>query len=312
MIDVRSVDQPISQRAFVESILLMLGGALSLALLSLFGKDVGRSFSLPALIFVRMLVPCVLVGLWYLAFSRRSWAGGRIKPHLLRSTWAIGAQYCFFYVLVHTTLLNATLLFTTSGLFVPVIGRVVLGQELKRRTALAVLVAFVGVVITLAPHGSISALVIGVGLLSGFLNASSQVAMHRSAKSPLTPLQIALCMYAISSGMALVILVLTARLPHLEQVVFQMDAKLGVAVLLLAVFSVLNQVLRGSAYRRVNKPGSLVPFLYTSVAFAGLLDWLAYGVVPELHVYVGGAILFSGAAIMAIRRAPPTAPEVAS
>ena len=244
-----SVQQPISQRAFAESIVLMLGGALCLAVYALFGQELGETFTLPNLVFARMLVPAVLVGAWYLAFSRRSWKGGRIKPHLLRAAWVTGSQYCFFYVLLHTSLLNATLLFMTSGLFVPLIGRVVLGQAIRLRTGLAIMVAFVGTVITLDPHGSVTVWLVTVGLFSGFFNASSQVTMHRASKTSLSALQIALCMYTLCAAPAFVIVLVTSHLPLLEHVITDMDASLALVIVLLAVFSVLNQ--------QGGKPGSL-------------------------------------------------------
>lgn len=280
----------------------MLGGALSLACVGLFGQELGRWLSLPGLVFMRMAAPFVLLGLVYLVASRRSFRGGGVVPHLVRAFFAVTAQYCFFYVLLNTTLVNATLLFTTSGLFVPLIGRVVLGQEIRLKTGIAILISFAGTAIVLDPQGGIGFGIIALGLLSGFLNASSQVTLHRASKSSLTPLQIAMAAYGLSAAMALVVTLATGEATQLSTTVRDNGAQFWLPLLLLSVFSIANQVLRTRAYQKVNKPGSLVPYLYTTLAFSGVLDWWVFGLVPGVHVYLGGAILLGGAALMAARR----------
>ncbi len=48
------------------------------------------------------------------------------------------------------------------------------------------------------------------------------------------------------------------------------------------------------------------PFIYTSVVFAGVLDWLVWGRLPDA-LSVAGGVLVSGAGILALRLGPAPA-----
>ncbi len=74
--------------------------------------------------------------------------------------------------------------------------------------------------------------------------------------------------------------------------------------MLFAIASLANQMSRAKAYSLINKAGSLAPFLYSSLIFSTIIDWIWLDITPGLNVYLGlGLVIFSGV-IMSIRTRP--------
>jgi drug/metabolite transporter (DMT)-like permease len=82
-------------------------------------------------------------------------------------------------------------------------------------------------------------------------------------------------------------------------------------LLLMGVFATVGQLTLTRAY--LHAPAASVgPFLYAGPVFAGLLDWLIWGRLPDA-VFVLGAIVVVAAATLALRlRGAPRAPLPAS
>jgi drug/metabolite transporter (DMT)-like permease len=78
-------------------------------------------------------------------------------------------------------------------------------------------------------------------------------------------------------------------------------------LLVLGTFATFGQLCLTRAY--AHAPAAQVgPFIYAGPVFASLLDWLLWGTLPD-RVWVVGAVLVAGAAVLALRmRHAPEAP----
>jgi drug/metabolite transporter (DMT)-like permease len=304
----------ISNRDFAISIGLMLLAGLCLSLVALFAKDLTGSAGLGVAVFIRFFAPfLVLAWIAFVVFDEPM-AFGDWRIHVFRSAFALGAQYCLFYYLSQGSLLIGTLLFSTSGLFLPFVTYFAYGLEIKRKTLIAILISFVGVGVVLHPTANFGWAML-IGLMAGLLNAGSQAVMHRASKQVDT-LSATFMMFALCSVGALAILTATgglAALPVLVSPSRTGGTQFLLIVAAFAVFTISNQSLRTKAYRLVNKPASLSPFYYAAIVFSGILDWLVYGVVPAWNVYVGTALILAGGVVMAWRGTiEPTAAQHAA
>jgi|GEM_PF-1173026 len=305
-------DTPISNRDFAVSIALMLVAALTVALMALAAKTLTGEVGLKAAVVLRFVVPFLLLAwLAYVVLDEQP-AFGDWRIHAARSAFALAAQYCFFFYLDHASLLLATLLFSTSGLFLPFITSAAFGMEIRAKTLAAIAVSFAGVAVVLDPAANFHWVML-VGLLSGALNAGSQAVMHKASKTVST-LSSTLAMFALCSVAAMAIYAATGGAGvSVSAVTGNHDGRtmaLLVLVIAIGVLTISNQSLRTKAYRYVNKPASLSPFYYASIVFSGLLDWTVYDIVPTWNVYAGSLLIFIGGAIMAWRGRVP-APETA-
>ena len=306
-------DTRISSRDFAISIALMLSAAVALSLVTLFAKELTALTGLQAAIFLRFFLPFLLLAWIAGTVLDEKLVFGDWHVHAWRALCALGAQYCLFYYLAHGSLLIGTLLYSSSGLFLPFLTYFWHGTEIKRRTLAAILLSFAGVFIALNPVVDFDWVML-VGLASGLLNAGSQAAQHKSSKE-ISTMAATLMMFGLCSLASAAILAATGGLSTLTPLFAEdhaMRDELFAVVVAFSLATISNQTLRSKAYRYVNKPASLSPFYYAAIAFSALLDWWLYGAVPAWHAYLGAAIIFAGAALMAWRKAPPVQPKAAA
>ncbi|MTH96860.1 DMT family transporter [Roseibium sp. RKSG952] len=295
---------PISNRAFAIAIGLMVASAVCVAAVGLFGKEMTQSLDLTAAVFLRFFAPfLVLAGLMIVYRQPLKWASWR--HHAFRAGFAFGAQLCFFYTLGKGSLLIATLLFTTSGLFLPFVTRLAFGTEIKPRTLLAVIISFAGVAVILDPTSQLQPFVL-VGLLAGLFNAGSQAVQHRQSKMD-AALPVTFAMFGIGSVLSALLVSVAGDWAVFGSVMGTGGHAIVILVLTAAAFAVFtigNQWLRSIAFSYVNKPASLTPFYYSSIVFAAALDWIVYGQAPALHAYIGLVFVIAGTVIMSRRSQP--------
>ena len=288
----------ISQRDFFSSVGLVLLSTVCLAVAASLWKYLTTLSSLGMVVFVRFFAPFVLLGVWALVRRVRV----RVEsfwPHLLRAVVVLGGQYCLLYVLSKTNLLLATLLYSTSGLFAPILMFLFLRVRASKKAIVSIVISFVGVAVALGVGPNLIAPISLIGLLSGLLTAAGQIIQHRTTKSE-NILVINLVLFGLCSLFAFLLLLVTGG-EHLE--VFD-HFSVGVVGIIaaFALLTIANQTLKNAAFRLVKKATTLAPFLYATIIFSGVIDWLWYDIVPQLHTVIGVALIIAGGAIMSTRR----------
>lgn len=294
----------ISNRAFATSAALMLCAAASLSLVALFAKQLTTLTDFAVVVFLRFFIPFLIL-LWTgLILSDKKIDYSQWRTNIFRSVLTVSSQYCLLFYLLHGSLLIGTLLFTTSGLFLPFVSYVCFKAEIKIKTLLAIILSFIGVAFILNPSEGIHGLMV-IGLLSGFLNACSQATMHYSSKRGST-FDVTLMMFAFSSLYTFLLVLILGKFSVLTtQLTMENNNILWITLLVLAVLTISNQSLRTKAYRHINKPASLTPFYYMTIVFSALLDWGIYHNPPQWNTYVGLCLIFIAAIGMSWRGRQP-------
>ena len=211
--------------------------------------------------------------------------------HLLRGLAGLAAMYCFFFTLGRLQLADAVLLNYTLPLFMPVIAWLWLGEEMNRAVWLAVGLGFAGVALIVKPSEGLVNPVALVGLCAGILAALAQVAIRRLTRTESTA-RIVFYFSLIST------VVSAAPLSVVRFHLSTWDAGLLVAV---GVLAALAQILLTRGY--ASAPAARVgPFIYSSVLFAGMLDWVLWGHLPDLLSLAGACLVCLGGAAAMVRR----------
>lgn len=162
------------------------------------------------------------------------------------------------------------------------------------------MISFIGIALILKPTDGVDELMI-LGLMAGFFNACSQVTMHYCSKTSDT-FSMTLAMFALTSLYSFLLLLATGHSHELKMTILQGDnAQFWLLIIIMGILTISNQSFRTKAYRYVNKPATLTPFLYTSIVFSGVLDWWVYHRLPEWNTYAGSVLIFLGGIIMAWR-----------
>jgi drug/metabolite transporter (DMT)-like permease len=235
----------------------------------------------------------------------------RRQPLMLRKAYTSGrwmmtanfglllASLAFIYAVKTTTAANASFLGSITPLAAVILARVVLGERLSRVTLGAIVVAFVGLIVTVFGDlhagnmiGNTSALMASVGFAIYTISVRSDPDVDWS---PVLP------------GYAAMMIVLCSviTLAH-GKTLFPPAKDIGLAVLHGAVFIVVGTTLFNHGSKKVPAVPMTV-FAQTEMVFVPLWVFLVLGDAPKPATIVGGAIIFAAVVGKAILDTSPGA-----
>jgi drug/metabolite transporter (DMT)-like permease len=279
----------------------MVACAFLFAVMGVAVRLASQQFPNAMVVFLRSAFGLLILLPWAL----RQGAGGldtrHWVEHLVRGLAGLAAMYCFFYALGHLRLADAVLLNYSLPLFVPFIESVWLGEPFPRRLWAGILIGFCGLLLILKPGISILQPAALVGVASGLLAALAQVGVRRLTRSE-SATRIVLYFGVISTAVSALPATLDWRTPGVSQLPLLLGLGLSATV---------AQLLMTRAY--AGAPAAQVgPFLYSSVVFAGLFDWLLFDQLPD-RLTLAGAVLVCAAGILTLKLAGAarSAPEPA-
>ncbi|MCB1109547.1 MAG: DMT family transporter, partial [Chlamydiia bacterium] len=255
----------------IQGSLYMIVAFFFMALFGLFQKigQIGTTALWMAFIafFSGFVVACAQV--WKEGFSSVKTA--RFFLHFLRGFFGVIATFLFVISLQYIPLVNATLFFNATPLFIPIFSRIILKAQVPRKVWVAVLIGFVGIVCMIRPNfhtlGRPGDL---IGLGSGFFLALAMILIKILSKTEPTR---RINFYAYGYGALLLLPFLFFSTP------FPLVSNIGWGVLA-GVSMVLVQTLLVQAYRHA-EPHHIGVFQYMSVVYAGIFDWVIWDQTPS-------------------------------
>lgn len=287
------------KRRFELALTFTLLSALFNAFFGFFSKEGTTITSIPFLVFVRFSVPLVIIIPFILSMkSLKSFGKMRnVRNQVLRAFSVIITQYSLFFYLTKTSLLNATMLWNTGPVFVPIIAALFYRQHIGKITWLSSLVALVGVACVIKPNSGIFDPYSIFGLIAGIGQGYSLVLyginrIHHDIKENL------IYFYGFTSFFALIILVATNGVLERSIQISSTISPLAAIWLFIAMSlcSIFSQTFKGVAFN-FKKPASLSPFFYFSVIIAGIIDWVFYKHPPDFLAVIGTLLVILGSFI---------------
>lgn len=225
----------------------------------------------------------ITLGLWLLLRYRRRvlavWRGIGV-PGLIATVCMVGASLGFVGAMRNTTVADALLIFATMPLWSALIGWLFIGERVRPRTVVAMLVALCGIAFIVS--GSIGrGVLLGdlIALFTAISHGAALVALRKAGDRDMTPV---LCAAGVLS--ALIALPFAAP-PSLVS---------GHDMLILAFLGFVQQplalVLFISGARYI--PAAEVALLALVETMLGpLWAWLGLGEVPTTEAFIGGTIV---------------------
>jgi drug/metabolite transporter (DMT)-like permease len=205
---------------------------------------------------------------------------------------------CFFYAIARMRLAEAVLLNYSLPLFTPPIARLWLGERVPPGLGRALAVGFAGLLLILKPGLGLFQPVALVALAAALFAAVAQVGVRSLTRTePVT--RIVFYFGLVSTLVSAVPLLYAGDWP---------PPKLFGLLIGLGLCATLGQLLLTRAYSYA--PAAQVgPFIYSSVVFAGLFDWIFWQALPDLW-FVAGGVLVVVAGVLTLRARPaPLASE---
>jgi len=213
-----------------------------------------------------------------------------LREHIVRGAMGMAAMYCFFFVISKLGLAEALLLNYSLPLFIPLVERAWLGEPTPRGAWKPLAIGLGGLLLILKPGLALFQPAALIGALGAVLAATAQVGVRRLTRSE-SVTKIVFYFSITSTTIACLPALLAWRTPDLSS---------APSLLVLVACGTVAQLLMTRAYQLA--PAAQVgPFIYSSVAFAALLDWVVFSRHPD-GLSALGALLLVAAGILALRR----------
>jgi drug/metabolite transporter (DMT)-like permease len=283
----------------LKAISLKIASALIFAVMSALVRYLGAAYPVGQVVFFRSafaIVPVVVIYAWRgeLEAAIRM---GRPFGHAGRGLTAIGGMFCNFSALARLPIVDATAISFAAPLITVALAALMLKERVRIYRWSAVIVGFVGVMVMLLPHlrGSTAALagdaIGGVyGLAGAFFSALSIIQTRHLTKSETTS-SIVFYFSLICTVAGLVTWPFGWNTPSGTE----LAALIGIGLC-----GGLAHIVLTESYRWA--PASLVaPFDYTSMLWALVLGYLAFGEFPTALGFLGAGIIV-GAGLFVIWR----------
>ena len=269
--------------------MLMVGSALMFALMGAAVKVASRTLSNAEIVFFRCLLGLVALAPWIAPLGLRGLRTSRPWEHLIRGVAGLGTMACFFYAIAHMRLPDAVLLNYSLPLFMPFVEALWLKEPVPRRLWGPVGVGFLGIVMILKPGIGVFQPVALVGVLAALFASVAQVGVRQLTRTE--PLALIIFYFGlVSTVLSAVPAALSWRTPRGH------EWWLLVAI---GAFGSVGQLLLTAAYSQA--PAARVgPFIYSSVVFAGFLEWALWRSVPDALSFAG-MIVVAAAGVLALR-----------
>lgn len=267
----------------------MVAAALLFAVMSVMVKLLARDLPNATVVFLRsglsllvLLPPIVRRGPHQLKTRH-------LREHLLRGGVGMAAMYCFFFVIGKLGLAEALLLNYSLPLFIPLVERAWLGEPTPRAIWKPLGLGMLGLVFILKPGLALFQPAAFVGVLGAICAATAQVGVRRLT---LTESVTTIVFYfsLCSTFIALV--------PALFAWVTPSAAALPI-IAAMVTSATIAQLCMTRAYQ-LAPAAEVGPFIYASVAFAAIFDWLIFARHPDVLSTVGTALVIT-AGVLALR-----------
>lgn len=206
----------------------------------------------------------------------------------------------FVFSIVHTTVANTLFMLSAGPFLTALLGRILLGEAVRRATWFAMGGAFAGVALMLGGGlvtGDLFGNIMGLGAATGF--AGFAVALRRGRSTDMMPATCLAGLFGTAAAAAVI------GVAGGEFAVSSNDLLLCLAYGALAISGSLIVFTMGS---RFVPAAELALLSLTEVVLGPVWVWLAFSETPSLATVTGGALLLASIAAQALsgmRRRPP-------
>jgi len=267
----------------------MVLAAFLFALMSVMVKVLSHSLPNAMVVFLRSSLALLLLLPHILRRGVGLLRTTHLREHITRGVVGMVGMYCFFYVISQLGLAEAMLLNYSLPLFIPLVERVWLGEPTPPGIWRPIALGMLGLVFILKPGLGLFQPAALVGVVGALFAATAQVGVRRlTLTDSVTSIvfYFSICSTLIGLGPALLTWVTPA-------------ASTIPLILGLVAAGTVAQLSMTRAYQLA--PAAQVgPFIYGSVAFAALFDWLLFSRHPDGLSSFGTALVVA-AGILALR-----------
>ena len=282
-----------------NGVLFMLASALISALNGALAKILSEEMSALEIVFFRNMIGVALI-LYTLKHTPPKLTGGKIHLLFTRGFFGFSAMILFFYTITVIPLGEAITLNKTSPLFVALLAYYLLGEHISKRTALALFVGFMGVVLITKPFGLSISYEHILGILGGFFAAAAYTTIKK-IKDIYDSRVIVLSFVGVGTLLPALLFLIAPYFDAPSGIAFLfpefiLPTTLSIWLLIafMAVISTLSQWLLTKAYS-ASKLSIVGVISYTNIPFAIGFGFMLGDPFPDSLTFMGiGLIIIGG------------------
>ena len=270
----------------------MTAGALSFTIMTTLIREVAQEIHPFEIGFFRCLTNLLCMLPFVFRTGSSIWQSVNHKVYIFRGVIGVGFLLTFFPGAAMLPVSDSMALFFTAPLFGTVLVLLFLGERIHTRRITALIVGFCGALIILRPgfdEVNIGSLLILLGAL--FTAASSSIVKYATRTDHPDKVVFYLMLYA--TPLILVPALMYWTTPTLSQ---------GALMVGVGLLATLNQRFMSRAFAAADAT-AMFPFEFIRLPFAALIGWLAFSELPDIWVWIGGAVIFASSAYIAHREA---------
>ena len=266
----------------IQGALLILLGEALLAVMGALIKHLSQELPTELIVFYRNLFGLLLLLPIILRSGFSQLKTQQLPMHLLRASLGLTAMYGFFYVLGNMPLTEAFLVKLTTPFFMPIVAALWLGESIRRKNLVAIIIGFIGVIFILRPGTESFEPIALIGLGAAALAGSAKVCIRKMGGTE-NSVTIVFYFGLFSSVLSLIPLLWSWQVPLLHHWPF---------ILLMGLMGTLGQLALTRAYRIAN-PGQIGPYVYSSVVYGAALGWFIWGEALLMTTLIGSALIIA-------------------
>ena len=240
-------------------------------------------------IFIRSITALALIAPFVRFNDLLSAARSNPGIHLLRMVLIASELSCYYWAIGYLQLADASAFYLSSPIMLTVLSAIVLRESVDRARWIAVCVGFVGVLVALRPSQHALALPAFVALAGSCMYAGILTMTRWLRRTPNVVL--------VVLQLAAVVIAGALTMPF-GWIMPTWPALFALAVV--GIVSIVGSILLNRALQLA--PASVIaPFQYTSIIWAVVLGYAAFGDVPDLAL-IAGAMIIIGAGLFILWR----------
>lgn len=270
---------------FLKATVYLLMAFFSLAIFGLLLKAASSNGEKLWITFIALATSSLLL-MPYVAYKGRDFLKTqKMHIHFFRALVGIGATFLYMIAISKIPIVNATLLYNTSPLFIPILAAIWMKSKTTTTTWVAIGLGFLGIIFIIKPNqllfeqtGNWFGLAAGMSLAVAFLLVKKL--------SQTEPSMRIVCYFVfLSTCLIIPLLVFAGPFPGAFSCFLAMLA--GCCMLSIQIFLV-----EGYKY---GDPSEVGIYQYSTVVFVALINWMIAGDVPTYSDLLGVILVVLGA-----------------
>lgn len=275
----------------------MAGAALAFSVMSLLVKVAGQRLPSQEMVMVRAVITLALSA-WAVRQAGVSPWGTPDRRGLLVLRGIVGflALSCFYHSIVHLPLADATVIQYTNPVFAGLLAVPFLGERLRRREVMSVLVSMAGVALVMRPsflfgHGhALDATTVAIGLLGAMCSATAYITVRKLG----TTEHAAVIVFYFS------LVSVVAAVPTALSDAIWPTPREWLVLLGIGVTTQLGQIALTHGLR-LERAGRATATAYLQIVFAALWGILFFAELPDWGTFLGAALIVGSTLALARR-----------